>query len=134
MRHIGMDSIRKVPIRQPSISDILEFQSETDRRQTTIFGHLHALFSLTDGQFMHSNALAVLIGSRNISSMLRETDWAEALHKELKRKIPLKKIRPRPIIFTFINLQPTGNLLPVSNLICVVAARLQPKYSPRSTC
>lgn len=62
MRHIGMDSIRKVPIRQPSISDILEFQSETDRRQTTIFGHLHALFSLTDGQFMHSNALAVLIG------------------------------------------------------------------------
>lgn len=91
MRHIGMDSIRKVPIRQPSISDILEFQSETDRRQTTIFGHLHALFSLTDGQFMHSNALAVLIGSRNISSMLRETDWAEALHKELKKKIPLKK-------------------------------------------
>lgn len=62
MGHISMYAIREVSVGHPTVTDILEFQSEADRRQATILSHLDPLFGLADGQFVHPDALAVLIG------------------------------------------------------------------------
>ena len=62
MGHIGMYAIREVSVGHPTVTDILEFQSEADRRQATILSHFDPLFGLTDGQFVHSDTFAVLIG------------------------------------------------------------------------
>lgn len=62
MGHIGMHPVREVSVGHPTVTDILEFHSDADRWQTTIFSHLDPLFGLTDGQFVHSDTFAVLIG------------------------------------------------------------------------